>query len=128
MVAETSADALAPLSGFSWSLFHGARTQPRHHRLAVWMDGAMVVTGLLVCVAIFLQASLITANKSSENVSMPSYILLVIASLLWMCYGILWNNGWVALSGVVFSVGTIFALVASVSYMPNRTAGAFSTL
>lgn len=132
MMADASAEALTSLSGFSWSLLGGDRTrprpQPRHHSLAVWMDRAMVVAGLLVCVAIFLQASLITANKSSENVSMPSYILLVIASLLWMCYGILWNDGLVALSGVVFSAGTIFALVASVSYMPHRTAGAFSTL
>lgn len=101
---------------------------PRHRRIASWFDRYMVLVAAMVCVAVFLQASLITQNKSSENVSMPAYILLVIASLSWMCYGILWTDWLVSLSGLILSAGSIFALVATVSYRPGTTPGAFSTL
>lgn len=94
----------------------------------MWFDRYMVLVAVMVCVAIFLQASLITHNKSSENVSMPAYILLVIASLSWMCYGILWTDWVVSTSGLFLSAGSIFALVATVSYRPGTTPGAFSTL
>lgn len=124
--------SVIPGAGFSWSGWSAEssaqRRQPRHRGLALNLDRAMVVVAIMVCVALFLQASLIVNNKSSENVSMPSYILLTIASLLWMCYGILWNDGLIALMGLVASAGSIFALVASVSYRPQGTPGAFSTL
>ena len=123
-------NSIVPWGGFSW--FHDGFKHtvhhPRHQRVAVWLDRAMVLVAILVCVSIFLQASLIINNKSSENVSMPSYILLVIASLIWMCYGITWNDGLISLSGLVASAGSIFALVASVSYRPNRNPGAFSSI
>jgi protein-S-isoprenylcysteine O-methyltransferase Ste14 len=89
----SASSGVAPFGGFSW--FHeGQRStkHPRNQRLAVWLDRAMVLVAVTVCVAIFLQASLIVNNKSSENVSMPSYILLVIASLIWMCLYLTWNR------------------------------------
>lgn len=109
------------MSRFSW-------TTPKQTPFSNWFDRIMVLVAVMVCVAIFLQASLIVHNKSSENVSMPSYILLAISSLLWMFYGIFWNSMIMSMSGLVLSAGSIFALVASISYRPGTTPGAFSTL
>jgi len=116
-----------PYAAFSW-LGRRSGGGARHPQVAVWLDRALVLVAVMVCVAIFLQAGVIVHNKSSENVSMPSYILLVLAALVWMFYGMVWNDGLVALSGLVCSAGAIFALVASVSYRPGTTPGAFSTL
>lgn len=92
------------------------------------VDRIMILVAVMVCVGIFLQASLIVHNKSSENVSMPSYILFLISSLVWMFYGMYLHHLTISLSGLVLSTGSIFALVASVSYRPGTTPGAFSTL
>jgi uncharacterized protein with PQ loop repeat len=88
----------------------------------------MILIALLASTFVYLQASLIIQNKSSENVSMPSYIILVIVSLSWLLYGILWTNWVIALSGIVSSVGSIMALIATISYRPSATPGAFTML
>lgn len=127
--------SVAPDTDFSWAGWLGAgeaaeglAKRPRHARLARWLDRGMVLVAVMVCVAIYLQASLILHNKSSENVSIPSYILLVIATLAWLCYGISWQHSLISWSGLVAAIGTILALVAAVSYRPGTTPGAFATL
>lgn len=105
-----------------------SKTHPRHRLFAKFYDRYMIIIAILASIFVYLQASLIIQNKSSENVSMPSYIILLIVSLSWMVYGILWTDWVIALSGIVASIGSIIALVATVSYRPTSTPGAFTLL
>ena len=101
---------------------------PRHQKMARLFDKYLVLVAIMACVAIYLQATLIIHNQSSENVSIPAYILLVLISLSWMAYGILWLNWFLSLSGMTMTIGSIIALVAAVSYRPFTTPGAFLEL
>jgi uncharacterized protein with PQ loop repeat len=105
-----------------------SKTHPRHRLFAKWYDRYMIIVAILASIFVYLQASLIMYNKSSENVSMPSYILLLIVALSWMIYGILWTDWIISLSGIVASIGAIIALVATISYRPSSTPGAFTLL
>lgn len=102
-----------------------SRIHPRHRWFAKWYDRYMILVAIFGSVFVYLQAGTIIENKSSENVSMPSYILFLIVSLSWMAYGILWTDWISALSGVVSSIGAIFALVATLSYRPSSNPGPF---
>jgi len=104
------------------------RIHPRHRTFAKWFDRYMVLVAVFGSVFVYLQAAVIIQNKSSENVSMPSYILFLIVALSWMAYGILWTDWVVALSGVVASIGAILALVATVSYRPSSNPGPFTAM
>jgi len=105
-----------------------SKIHPRHKVFAKWYDRYMILVAVIASIFVYLQASLIIYNKSSENVSMPSYILLLVVSLSWMIYGILWTDWIIALTGIVASVGSIIALVATISYRPTSTPGAFTLL
>jgi uncharacterized protein with PQ loop repeat len=97
-------------------------------KMQTWFERAMTLAILSMIVALFLQASLMAHNKSSDNSSLPSYILFVIASLIWMAFGMFSSDMFIALSGMFMTIGAIFALVACVSYRPGTTPGAFSTM
>ncbi len=119
-------DALTHFSGQarqpqSWA-------HPSHARLARWFDRYVAWLTLFGSIFVYLQAATIIKNKSSENVSMPSYIVLLIVALSMLAYGVLWTDWTLALGGTLASVGAIVALVATVSYRPSTTPGPFSTL
>jgi uncharacterized protein with PQ loop repeat len=105
-----------------------AKIHPRHKVFAKWYDRYMVIVACLASIFVYLQGSLIIQNKSSENVSLPSYIILLIVALSILVYGILWIDWLIALLAIVMSIGTIIALVATVSYRPTSTPGAFTLL
>ncbi len=102
------------------------RSHPSHKYFAAWYDKYMVLVALLASTIVYLQASIMISNKSSENISMPSYILLLIVSLSVLIYGILWTDWVLCFSGVVSCVGSIIALVASLAYRPVSTSGPFA--
>lgn len=101
---------------------------PNHRLFSKWYDRYMMLIAVFGSIFVYLQASVIIQNKSSENVSMPSYILFLIVSLSWMVYGILWTDWIVVISGMIASIGAIVALVATLSYRPSSGPGAFTTL
>jgi len=98
---------------------------PEHKTFAKWYDRYMIFVALFGAIFIYLQAITILKNKSSENVSLPSHIVFLIVSLSWMAYGILWADWVVAVSGMIASIGAIFALVATIAYRPTHHPGAF---
>ena len=106
---------------FSWSHLH-----PRHGVFAKWYDRYMILVALLASTVVYLQGAMILQNKSSENASLPSFIILIIVSLSVLVYSILWTDWVLALAGVVSTIGSIIATVACVSYRPVTDAGAFS--
>ena len=101
---------------------------PKHREFARWYDRYMVLVQIMACVVVYLQASLILSNKSSENISLAAFILLLIVCLSWMAYGMLWTDMTVSLTGMTATIGAVIALVAIVSYRPTNTPGAFSTM
>jgi len=98
-----------------------ARVHPRHRVLAFWYDKYMAFVALLGSVFIYLQAAVILTNKSSENTSLASYVILLIVSLSILVYGVLWLSWILSFSGVFASIGSILALVATISYCPVAT-------
>lgn len=118
-----SAGSLSEFDGGSRFKIH-----PHHRWLAKWFDRYMMVAALLASAVVYLQAAVIIQNKSSENVSMPSYIIWLIVSLSWMAYGILRTDWVISLSGVVASVGSVMALVATASYKPSTNPGPFTVI
>jgi uncharacterized protein with PQ loop repeat len=102
-----------------------AKMHPRHRTFALWYDRYMILIALLASTVVYLQAALILSNKSSENVSLPSFIIWLIVSLSVLLYGILWTDWVLATTGIVASLGAIIALVACISFRPVSSSGAF---
>jgi len=100
----------------------------KHRTFSKYYDRYMILIAVFGSIFVYLQAATILVNKSSENVSMASYILFLIVSLSWMLYGILWLDWLVIVSGIVSSIGAITALVATISYRPSSNPGPFVTI
>lgn len=115
------------LSHHSSSSHSSWKMHPRHRVFAKWYDRYMILIAFLASTIVYIQAAVILSNQSSENVSLPSYIIILIVSMSVMLYGILWTDWVIALSALVSSVGSIIALVATISYRPiANVSGAFS--
>ena len=104
------------------------RVHPKHQSFAKWYERYMILIALLGSIFVYLQAGVIIKNKSSENVSMPSYIIYLIVSLSWMAYGILWTDWVHTFSGLIASIGAIIALISTASYRPTKNPGPFTTV
>ncbi len=103
-----------------------SKMHPRHHFFAQWYDRWMILIALLASIIVYLQAGVILSNKNSENVSLPSFILLTIVSLSVLVYGVLWADSLLAGCGIIAAVGSILALVVTISYRPLAGSGAFA--
>ena len=101
-------------------------THARHAQLSKLYDYYMIVVAIAASTIIYFQAGLILQNKSSENVSIPSYIILTIVSLSFVVYGVLWTDWLIIVAGIIATVGAILALVAAMSYRPSTTPGPFA--
>ena len=77
-------------------------------------------------ICFYLQAALILSNRSSENVSLPATILLLIIMVSWLGYGILWQSHVIVFSAVLCLLGVILILVATLSFRPLSTPGPFT--
>ena len=100
---------------------------PNHITFSKYYDKYMILIALFGSIFIYLQAITIISNKSSENVSIPSYILFLIVSLSWLVYGVLWSDSLVVVSGLISTIGSIIALVASISYKSSSQPGPFTS-
>lgn len=94
------------------------RMHPTHQKLALVFEKYMFVVAMIMAVVPFLQASIMIQNETSENVSIPSLILMTVAATSILCYAILWRDWLLALSGLVSSAGWVFALVSAISFRP----------
>jgi uncharacterized protein with PQ loop repeat len=99
-----------------------------HARITKRYEQYMVFIAVLGSLIIYFQAGVVIHNKSSENVSLVSYILLLIVALSAAVYGIIKFNWVIILSGLVTVIGSILALVSTVSYRPSSNSGPFTML
>lgn len=79
----------------------------------------MVLVTLLGTAIVFVQASVIIDHKSSENVSLPAYIMLLIVSLSYMALGMYRSNMLITLYASIVVAGSILAIISTVAYQPN---------
>jgi len=95
------------------------------------LDGLLAATAVLLSPTfVYLQGSTIIHNQSSENVSLPSYVILVILSLAGILYGLIQKNKILIFTGILLFIGSFMTLVATVSYRPSGASnpGAFFSL
>ena len=100
----------------------------RFQRFALCYDFYMLFVVCLLPTFVFLQGSTILKNKSAENVSYPSYVILLIVSFSFFVYGIIWKERIIMLISALMIAGSIFTLVLSISFHPQTHSGAFITL
>lgn len=79
----------------------------------------MILVTFLGTAIVFVQASVIIENKSAENVSLPSYIMLLIVSLSYMALGMFRSELLITLYSALVVTGSILAIIATVAYQPN---------
>lgn len=104
------------------------KLHPHYRQFSAWFDKYLYVVLLLGVVFIYLQGALIIQNKSSENISIPSFIILLIITLTILMYGILWTDWFISIIGVVSTSGSVMSLVAATSYRHSSIPGPFSSL
>ena len=64
------------------------------------------IVGILMAFGHFFQARTIYANKSSKDVSLVNYIVLMVGCWIWLIYGILKNDFPIMISFGISVLGT----------------------
>jgi uncharacterized protein with PQ loop repeat len=80
---------------------------------------------LLVPVAFYLQGSLVWYHRSSDNVSFPAFLILFLASVVYLLYTLQLKQWFFIASGVLTVVGALYVIVLMICYRPQRGPGAF---
>lgn len=99
---------------------------PIDRTLAHYYDRYMVLVALAASVIVYLQAGMIQNNRSSENVSLASFILFLIVGLSVLVYGMIWSHPVLSLAGLLTTVGATWAVVVTASFRPSANHGAFA--
>jgi uncharacterized protein with PQ loop repeat len=94
------------------------------HKFEMWM----VAIAIFGPIFIYLQASTIIQNKSSENVSLPSFVVFLIVQLHWFVYSISWNDWIHALSAMIGVIGSVVAIGATIHFRPSSTPGPMANM
>jgi uncharacterized protein with PQ loop repeat len=76
-------------------------------------------------IAIFLQSITMIQNGSSENVSIPSYVLFIVASLSFVACGILRKKWSLIISGGFICATSLMAIISIISFRPSSQPGPF---
>lgn len=71
-----------------------------------WMYAVAIFGGIFL----YIQFGTIIYNKDSTNVSMPAYIIYLIASISWLIYGFLLKDWILILSGIINTIGNILLI------------------
>lgn len=101
---------------------------PAHQTFAQWYDRYMYLVIIMYSIMLFPQAALVLRNKNSENISLATFIMFLIAAVSGLVYGVLWKDMFLALTGLVATSSAILVLVAITSYENPTTPGAFSRI
>ena len=74
------------------------------------------IGGALIIISLLPQLITIIINKSSKNVSILTYLLFLIAEVLWCLYGVLKNDLQVFLTNLISGIITIIIIIASIYF------------
>lgn len=69
-----------------------------------------IFAGLLIILSLIPQLITIIRNKSAKDISILMYIVLLVAQILWLVYGILKNDLQVTITNAITSVITILLI------------------
>jgi MtN3 and saliva related transmembrane protein len=69
-----------------------------------------LIAGLLIILSFIPQLTTIIRNKSAKDISVLMYVVLLVAQILWLVYGILKNDLQVTITNAVTSVITILVI------------------
>lgn len=108
------------------TVVHHSSTPLVGHRFKRMYEGYMVVVALCGSLFIYLQGALVLKNQSSDNISIPAMILFTLVSISWCLYGLIKKDWIISLSGVIATIGGLFATGATIAYRPNYHPGAFA--
>ena len=72
--------------------------------------------GILVIICLIPQLVKIIQNKSANDISLIMYILLFIAQLLWMTYGILKNDIQVMITNVISAFISMLIIICAIYF------------
>ena len=75
--------------------------------------------GTLIIISLLPQLFKIIKTKSSQDISLTTYIILIIAQLLWIYYGFLKNDIEIIVTNVASLFLAILVLVLSIHYNYN---------
>lgn len=75
-----------------------------------------ICAGILVIVCLIPQLVHIVKNKSSKDVSMLMYVLLLVAQVLWGTYGVLKNDLQVQITNFISAIITSLIICVSLYY------------
>jgi len=80
----------------------------------------VTIMGTVMSLGYFPQAYKIWKSKSSENISIPTFIIFSIGTLTWLIYGILIHDFTIMLGFVIGVIGSWSVLALSVLYRKNK--------
>jgi uncharacterized protein with PQ loop repeat len=84
-------------------------------------DKYMLFVGLVGQLFLVLQIATMIKNKSSENVSFSSYLILSITTLSWLVFALLNKDTIITVSSMFALVGSLTALNIVVIYKKSKS-------
>lgn len=81
----------------------------------------MLLIAVISKLFLVLQISVIIANGSSDNTSFSSYLILFIASLFWLLYGLHNENTILVTASYIGTLGSLIAMIVVVLYKRNKS-------
>jgi len=80
----------------------------------------VTIMGSVMSLGYFPQAYRIWKNKSSVDISLPTYFIFSIGTLTWLIYGILLKDPTIIFGFVIGVVGSWLVLGLSIFYRKNK--------
>lgn len=74
------------------------------------------IGGLLIVISFIPQLIVILKHKSAKDVSISTYVILLIGQILWIIYGILRNDLQVIITNIITSILTTLVIVFSLYF------------
>jgi len=110
-------DAHSRQSVWNWNTY--MKKKSKKERIFAW---AMMVLVLVESVFLFLQAGKGFHTKSTEDIDLAAFILLLISNIMWLLYGFfVLQDLPVILSGFLYTIGSILVIVTIVLYGGNKS-------
>jgi MtN3 and saliva related transmembrane protein len=85
-----------------------------------YIDAIGIVAGFLIVCSFVPQLIMIIKNKSAKDISVTMYIVLLIAQVLWMVYGVLKRDFQVIVTNAVTTFLTILIIIFALWYSKNK--------
>jgi MtN3 and saliva related transmembrane protein len=78
------------------------------------------IAGSLVTISLVPQLITILYNKDSKNVSIFTYIILLVARILWTTYGLRKPDFQIGITNCISGVLTIFIIISAIYYKNKK--------